>query len=159
MESVYLRHVSQLLLQAVILMKDHHGVFSLKELDLCLEICLHLLNKLLRTQLSQPTSLASTPSTPATPSLPRLPASTVPTLGSYPNLEPDSILSLTIHVYDNFVLFFSDFLEEKCIPDVASLKDSMMDLHASLSSACQSVILVNKLICRSEFVSSASEGR
>ena len=157
---MYLRHVSQLLLQVVTLMRDQHSLLSLKELDLCHEICLYLLHKLLRVQLSQPASLASTPSsTPATPSslIGRSLASAFPTHGS-DHLESNIILSLAIQIYDEFLLFFSNFLKDRFIPDISGLKDSMKDLCVSLSSSCQSLILVSRLICRSEFVSSCSEG-
>lgn len=136
-------------------MKLHHQSLSLEELDLCHEIGLHLLAKLLQSLSS---SLAATPPTPSpvTSLAKSLPAA----CGSDATSSPDSALSLTIQIYDKFLLFFSEFLEDRFVADVASPKRSTADLRHLLSSACNALVLISRLVHnRSDLASSDIEGK
>ena len=131
---------------------------SLRDLDLCHEICLHLLSRLLKScpsPSSQPSSLASTPSTPVPPS------GSTRSLGSTPLVLPlanlmEPLSSLTVQIYDAYLAFFSEFLEERFMPEVTGLKYSVKQQQVSFASACHAVLLVSQLIHKADV---ASEGK
>ena len=155
-DSVHLWHVSQLLLQLVSLMRTHQPVFSLPELDLCHEVCLHLLNKLLQAQVSQPASLATTPITPATPSL-QLPGQSLASVVTGPDsvcLEPEvlSLREMTVKIYDDFLCFFSEFVQERVMAGGVGDSTSSGELYGTFCSACQAVVVTNKLMHTSKML-------
>ena len=183
MQSVHVQHVSQLLLQVVSVLKSRHSSFSLREIDSCHRICLHLLHELLRMSQSptQPSSLASTPSLSSLPSFPPTPTPTpTPTspsttmtsldmLTNYrslgqvtPDEENNLLLSYgdtILQVYDDYLSFFTEFLGSRVSSNARTnhRSDTTEDLHASFSSVCSTLILLVKLILRFDTISAPME--
>ncbi len=176
MQSVHVQHVSQLLLQIVSVLKTRHSRLSLKEIDCCHRICLHLLYELLRTSspLSQLSSLASTPSLsspfPSTPTPP--PSSAGGTLADIPThyrsfgqATPDEEKDFLSHgdtilkVYDDYLAFYSEFLASRVLSSatVGHRGDTAEDKHASFSSVCSTLILLTSLILQSDAILTITE--
>lgn len=178
-QGVHVQHVSRLLLQVVSVLKSRHASYSLKEVDSCHRICLHLLRQLLRTSspMSQPSSVASTPSLspyPSFPSTPTPPPSAMGSLGDVPseyrslgqtvsNEEDDFELSYgdtILCVYDDYLVFFSEFLcsrvsqrNSECSKDTEK-----EDLHGIFANVCDTLILMTKLIMQFDVMSASVEG-
>ncbi len=165
-QHVHLKRICHLLQQLVSTMKSHLPLFSLEALHCCHGACLHLLNDLLRTSSSQPSSLASTPTTPS-PATPSTAGHSLP--GAWPVQEPCAqslsqelcavLSSEGLNVFEicsKFLSFFASFLESRVIADGVCCRNS---LQRCFSSGCQALILVAKLISKSEVVEGFLEGR
>ena len=141
-------------------MKSHEHFFSLNKLNSCHGICLYLLNDLLKIQ---PSSLATTPSTPPISSIPA-----TPFIGGGPfslNLSvndsksqgPVQEIFLSDEaklkmICDEYLSYFSIFLKDRVIPDSAHHGATIRELHMAFFSSCQVLVVMAKLISKSEIM-------
>ena len=176
MGSVHVQHVSRLLLQIVSVLKSRHTVLSLREINSCLRICLHLLQEVFKTTLSlhsssQPSSLASTPALSPFPTTPSLPSTPTPPLtsGVAPDpptnyrslgqLPPDLVLShgdSILQTYDDYLAFFSEFVGNRVSWSDRG-KERSEELQVSFSRVCSTLFLMVKLVLQSGIIAASTE--
>ncbi len=169
MDSVHVQHISQLLVQLTFIMKTHQPSFSLKELNTCHKICLCLLSDLLQmsSSSSQSSSLAPTPVTTPASTPASTPVSTPSDTGRGLNLgsaakksSPEISLSseeVMFKIYEDYMVFFSSFLDSRVILDSAH-PPKFKDVHQVFTSSCQALVLIAKLISKSEIAVYPLEG-